>query len=157
MKTSSRRERIRRLKDSPSEQQMEIRKQLKLQKQGETTFILPDSPKESQKPPDLTAKSRPSWTKPTNRSLPDPARRIADHQLAGAACESLLEFGHVRNHAVHSILAGRMRVHLCADASRFWLRFSHQICPHPRKNRCCAVNPSRLDGVLPASESISAM
>jgi cell division protein FtsB len=45
-----RRERIRRLKDSPSEQQMEIRKQLKLQKQGETTFILPDSPKESQKP-----------------------------------------------------------------------------------------------------------
>jgi cell division protein FtsB len=47
-----RRERIRRLKDSPSEQQMEIRKQLKLQKQGETTFILPDSPKESPKPPD---------------------------------------------------------------------------------------------------------
>jgi cell division protein FtsB len=47
-----RRERIRRLKDSPSEQEMEIRKQLKLQKQGETTFILPDSPKESTKPPD---------------------------------------------------------------------------------------------------------
>jgi cell division protein FtsB len=45
-----RRERIRRLKDSPSEQEMEIRKQLKLQKQGETTFILPDSPKESAKP-----------------------------------------------------------------------------------------------------------
>ena len=45
-----RRERIRRLKDSPSEQEMEIRKQLKLQKQGETTFILPDSPKESTKP-----------------------------------------------------------------------------------------------------------
>jgi len=47
-----RRERIRRLKDSPSEQEMEIRKQLKLQKQGETTFILPDPPKESQKPAD---------------------------------------------------------------------------------------------------------
>lgn len=45
-----RRERIRRLKDSPSEQEMEIRKQLKLQKQGETTFILPDSPKESTSP-----------------------------------------------------------------------------------------------------------
>jgi cell division protein FtsB len=47
-----RRERIRRLKESPSEQQMEIRKQLKLQKQGETTFILPDSPKEAAKPAD---------------------------------------------------------------------------------------------------------
>ncbi len=47
-----RRERIQRLKDSPSEQEMEIRKQLKLQKQGETTFILPDQPKESQKPAD---------------------------------------------------------------------------------------------------------
>jgi cell division protein FtsB len=42
-----RRERIRRLEESPSEQQMEIRKQLKLQRQGETTFILPDAPKSS--------------------------------------------------------------------------------------------------------------
>lgn len=40
-----RRERIQRLKESPSEQQMQIRKQLKLQKPGETTFILPDAPK----------------------------------------------------------------------------------------------------------------
>jgi len=40
-----RRERIERLKESPSEQDMEIRKQLKLQKPGETTFILPDAPK----------------------------------------------------------------------------------------------------------------
>lgn len=47
-----RRERIGRLKDSLSEQEMEIRKQLKLQKSGETTFILPDSPKESAKPAD---------------------------------------------------------------------------------------------------------
>jgi cell division protein FtsB len=45
------RERIRRLKESPSEQDMEIRKQLKLQRPGETTFILPDSPKDPQKPP----------------------------------------------------------------------------------------------------------
>jgi cell division protein FtsB len=44
------RERIRRLKESPSEQDMEIRKQLKLQRPGETTFILPDSPKDSPKP-----------------------------------------------------------------------------------------------------------
>jgi cell division protein FtsB len=42
-----RRDHIRRLKDSPSEQDMEIRKQLKLLRPGETTFILPDAPKES--------------------------------------------------------------------------------------------------------------
>lgn len=42
-----RKARIERLKDSPSEQDMEIRKQLKLQKPGETTFILPDAPKDS--------------------------------------------------------------------------------------------------------------
>ena len=39
-----RRERIHRLEDSRSEQEMEIRKQLKLLRPGETTFILPDSP-----------------------------------------------------------------------------------------------------------------
>jgi cell division protein FtsB len=38
-----RKERIRRLQNSRSEQDMEIRKQLKLQKPGETTFILPES------------------------------------------------------------------------------------------------------------------
>jgi cell division protein FtsB len=45
-----RRERIRRLKESQSEQDMEIRKQLKLLRPGETTFILPDAPKEESKP-----------------------------------------------------------------------------------------------------------
>ena len=40
-----RRERIRRLEDNSTEQEMEIRKQLKLLRPGETTFILPDSPK----------------------------------------------------------------------------------------------------------------
>jgi cell division protein FtsB len=45
-----RRERIRRLKESQSEQDMEIRKQLKLLRPGETTFILPDSPKDDSKP-----------------------------------------------------------------------------------------------------------
>lgn len=39
-----RRERIRRLQESSTEQEMEIRKQLKLLRPGETTFILPDSP-----------------------------------------------------------------------------------------------------------------
>ena len=40
-----RRERLRRLEESPSEQELEIRKQLKLLRPGETTFILPDTPK----------------------------------------------------------------------------------------------------------------
>jgi cell division protein FtsB len=42
-----RREHIRRLADSRSEQDMEIRKQLKLLRPGETTFILPDAPVDS--------------------------------------------------------------------------------------------------------------
>ena len=46
-----RRDRIRRLEESPSEQEMEIRKQLKLLKPGETTFILPDGPKEPEPTP----------------------------------------------------------------------------------------------------------
>jgi len=50
LENQRRREHIRRLKESPSEQQMEIRKQLKLVRPGETTFILPDSPKDPPKP-----------------------------------------------------------------------------------------------------------
>jgi cell division protein FtsB len=47
-----RKERIRRLQESRSEQEMEIRKQLKLQRPGETTFILPESEqKEKPAPP----------------------------------------------------------------------------------------------------------
>lgn len=42
-----RRERIRKLQSSESEQDMEIRKQLKMQRPGETTFILPDAPKDT--------------------------------------------------------------------------------------------------------------
>jgi cell division protein FtsB len=40
-----RRERIKKLQDSPSEQELEIRKKLKLLRPGETSFILPDQPK----------------------------------------------------------------------------------------------------------------
>jgi hypothetical protein len=39
------RERVQRLGNSHSEQEMEIRKQLKLLRPGETEFILPDPPK----------------------------------------------------------------------------------------------------------------
>ena len=42
------RDRIDRLADSPSEQEMEIRKQLKLLRPGETTFLLPDPPKSAE-------------------------------------------------------------------------------------------------------------
>lgn len=42
-----RRDRIRRLEDSRSEQEMEIRKQLKLLRPGETTFILPEGAKQA--------------------------------------------------------------------------------------------------------------
>lgn len=40
-----RRDRIRKLEASPSDQELEIRKKLKLLRPGETTFILPDQPK----------------------------------------------------------------------------------------------------------------
>jgi cell division protein FtsB len=39
------RKRIQRLQTDTGEQEMEIRKQLKLQRPGETTFILPEAPK----------------------------------------------------------------------------------------------------------------
>lgn len=47
LENERRAEHIRRLKDSRSEQEMEIRKQLKLLRPGETTFLLPDPPKSS--------------------------------------------------------------------------------------------------------------
>jgi cell division protein FtsB len=46
-----RRERIKKLQESPSEQELEIRKQLKLLRPGETSFILPDQPKAT--PPEV--------------------------------------------------------------------------------------------------------
>ena len=45
-----RRDRIKKLKDSPSEQELEVRKNLKLLRPGETSFILPDAPKQQQAP-----------------------------------------------------------------------------------------------------------
>jgi cell division protein FtsB len=40
-----RRERIKKLESNPSEQELEIRKKLKLLRPGETSFILPEQPK----------------------------------------------------------------------------------------------------------------
>jgi|ERR1039457_2493695 cell division protein FtsB len=42
-----RKERIERLKNNPAEQDLEIRKRLKVQKPGETQFILPEKPKDA--------------------------------------------------------------------------------------------------------------
>ncbi len=46
-----RRERIKKLQSSPSEQELEIRKKLKLLRPGETSFILPDPPKQDESKP----------------------------------------------------------------------------------------------------------
>jgi cell division protein FtsB len=50
LENDRRKERIRRLEESRSEQEMEIRKQLKLQRPGETTFILPESEQKDKVP-----------------------------------------------------------------------------------------------------------
>lgn len=46
-----RRDRINRLEENRNEQQLEIRKQLRLQRENETTFILPDTPKPAETAP----------------------------------------------------------------------------------------------------------
>ena len=46
-----RRDRIKKLESSPSEQELEIRKKLKLLRPGETSFILPEQPKLDQPKP----------------------------------------------------------------------------------------------------------
>ncbi len=45
-----RRDRIKKLEVNPSEQELEIRKKLKLLRPGETSFILPGQPAQSAKP-----------------------------------------------------------------------------------------------------------
>jgi cell division protein FtsB len=47
-----RRDRIKKLESSPSEQELEIRKKLKLLRPGETSFILPDQPQQPAPDPD---------------------------------------------------------------------------------------------------------
>src|ERR1700687_4817105 len=53
-----------------------------------------------------------------NRLSPDSARRLADHRLADFACESLLEFGHIRQYAVYSVGTRAVRIHLRPQARR---------------------------------------
>ena len=48
-----RRDRIKKLASSPSEQELEIRKKLKLLRPGETSFILPEQAKPASQEPDV--------------------------------------------------------------------------------------------------------
>ncbi len=59
-----RRDRIKKLESSVSEQELEIRKQLKLLRPGETSFILPEQPKPEQ--------PRPEQSKPQQSKQPTP-------------------------------------------------------------------------------------
>ena len=54
-----RRDRIKKLEKSPSEQELEIRKKLKLVRPGETSFILPDQPKPEQPKPEQPRPEQP--------------------------------------------------------------------------------------------------
>lgn len=63
LENQRRRERIERLEHSTTEQEIEIRKQLKLLRPGETTFILPEAPKpdpskDAAKPADVDSPAR---------------------------------------------------------------------------------------------------
>ena len=62
-----RRDRIKKLEENPSAQELEIRKKLKLVRPGETSFILPDPPKQEQAKPE---QAKPEQAKPD--ALPEP-------------------------------------------------------------------------------------
>jgi cell division protein FtsB len=53
-----RRQRIQKLQENPSEQELEIRKKLKLLRPGETSFILPEQPKTDSSKPQATPDSK---------------------------------------------------------------------------------------------------
>ena len=59
LENQRRKARIDRLENNTAEQEMEIRKQLKLLRPGETTFILPEAPKNSAPPRDAVPPARP--------------------------------------------------------------------------------------------------
>jgi cell division protein FtsB len=55
-----RRDRIKKLEQNPAEQELEVRKNLKLLRPGETSFILPDRPQQNQATPDRAKPPDPS-------------------------------------------------------------------------------------------------
>jgi cell division protein FtsB len=66
-----RRDRIKKLETSKSAQELEIRKQLKLLRPGETSFILPEQTKPLQPKPDPSKSEQPSQPAPDSDSRPD--------------------------------------------------------------------------------------
>ncbi len=54
-----RKERIQRLEQNPAEQEMEIRRHLKLLRPGETTFLIPEAPKENVTPQGRSGPAQP--------------------------------------------------------------------------------------------------
>jgi cell division protein FtsB len=67
-----RRDRIKKLEENPSAQELEIRKKLKLVRPGETSFILPDSPKADAPKPEAPKIDAPKIDGPkTEVPLPD--------------------------------------------------------------------------------------
>src|SRR5580692_2096512 len=67
-----RRDRIKKLGENPSAQELEIRKKLKLVRPGETSFILPDSPKADAPKPEAPKIDAPKIDGPkTEVPLPD--------------------------------------------------------------------------------------
>jgi cell division protein FtsB len=63
-----RRDRIKKLAESPSAQELEIRKKLKLNRPGETSFILPDPPKPDQSKQDQSKQDSPKAEQPKSES-----------------------------------------------------------------------------------------
>ena len=63
-----RRDRIKKLEENPSAQELEIRQKLKLVRPGETSFILPDSPKTETAKPEAPKIDAP---KPDEAAKPD--------------------------------------------------------------------------------------
>ena len=59
-----RRDRIKKLEENPSAQELEIRKKLKLVRPGETSFILPDQPKADQEKPEQAKPDQPGPEQP---------------------------------------------------------------------------------------------
>src|SRR5260370_3183275 len=58
-------------------------------------------------------------TNELRNGLPNPTRRFPDHGLPDLAGVGFLEFGHVGDYAVHAVVAGGVRVDLCAQSRGF--------------------------------------
>jgi cell division protein FtsB len=67
-----RRDRIKKLEENPSAQELEIRKKLKLVRPGETSFILPDAPKSDASKPEAPKPEAPKSEETKPDAPPEP-------------------------------------------------------------------------------------